>query len=94
MNNLSNYKLIYFSSPTCTPCKILQKNVIRRLKREEPTLKIVKYDITNEDDNKIAFQYKVRALPTILLFYDDQIVYQANNNANHLYDTILKIITK
>lgn len=55
-------KVLKFFSPTCGPCKVMSRNL--------STLKDVKIqdvDVTDEDNESLLDEWKIRAVPTVIV---------------------------
>ncbi len=66
--------LVDFYSPGCGPCR-LQTPVLEELAVEHPNVKVVKLDVSEEPE--LALQFKVIAVPTLLVFRSGQVVKSA-----------------
>ena len=60
--------LLYFSSDTCSVCKVLKPKVAELLQEEFPHLQ-VRY-VNTELSPLISGQFRVFTIPTILIFFD------------------------
>lgn len=58
-------KILYFSSPTCTKCQMVAKQ-LEKVATEDPTITTEKIDISTDDGLFRAEQYGVQALPTLI----------------------------
>ena len=63
--------VVDFFATWCGPCKMLAP-VLEELSEEETSVKFVKVDIDEEE--LLAEQYQVQAVPTVLVFKDGAIV--------------------
>jgi len=61
--------VLYFTAPWCVPCKLLK-----------PILKDIKdckiYEVNVEDNNKLANDYGINGLPTLVFFKDGKVRYR------------------
>jgi thiol-disulfide isomerase/thioredoxin len=53
-------KILKFFSPTCGPCKVLDKNL------KESGLEYESIDITDESNEELIAKYNIVTIPTIL----------------------------
>lgn len=60
--------LLYFSSKSCSVCKVLKPKVNEFLAEDYPEMEIRYVDI--EKSPLLAGQYRVFTIPTILIFFD------------------------
>ena len=60
--------LLYFSSDSCSVCKVLKPKVAGLLKEKFPLMRSLYVDI--EKSPVIAGQYRVFTMPTILIFLE------------------------
>ena len=58
---MGQMKLLKFYAPWCQPCKMMDKQL------EDFTLTMPKHDIDIDIDTKLAMQYKVRGIPTMIV---------------------------
>lgn len=63
--------LVDFWAPWCGPCKAIAP-VLEELAGERSDLRIAKVNI--DENTKAASQYNVRAIPTLLLFRNGEVV--------------------
>jgi len=62
--------LVDFTAIWCGPCKMLEP-VVKQLSQEwEGKVKIVKVDV--DDNSKVAMQYGVMGVPTLILFVNGE----------------------
>jgi thioredoxin 1 len=60
--------LVYFSSETCSVCKVLKPKVAEFVKENYPHLRTAYVD--TQLSPLLAGQYRIFAIPTILLFFE------------------------
>lgn len=79
--------LVKFSATWCAPCK----NVSRTIKRVQPEFDMVKYDEIDVDDSpNLAKDYKIRSVPTVILFKDGEEVTRLIGNVK--VDALRKVL--
>ena len=71
--------LIDFWATWCGPCRAIAPVVEALAKEYSDKLKVGKLDVDNEP--KVATQYDVRSIPTLLMFKDGKVVGQIVGNA-------------
>lgn len=66
-------KVIDFTAKWCAPClaldKIMEQEIIPKYKDK---VKFVKIDIDEKDGDKLAEQYDILSVPTLIIFKDDK----------------------
>ncbi|MCW8928823.1 MAG: thioredoxin family protein [Gammaproteobacteria bacterium] len=60
--------VIYFSSPTCSVCKILRPKIMQALAKEYPSIGRYHADLTLTPD--FAEKFQVFSAPTIIVFFE------------------------
>ncbi|MCF8380257.1 MAG: thioredoxin family protein [Bacteroidales bacterium] len=60
--------LFYFSAPQCNVCKVLKPKVAELIKANFPKVNL--YYINIEDSPLISGQFRVFAIPTIMVYFD------------------------
>jgi len=65
--------LVDFFATWCGPCKMMHP-VLEQLKQAEPDLRILKVDV--DQNEQLAIQYRIQAVPTLLLFRKGEIIWQ------------------
>ncbi len=68
MNNTGLYAL-KFGATWCGPCKILEPN-LKKMEAEFPSINIKHIDV--DEYPKLAKEYKIRSVPTVILLKDGQ----------------------
>ncbi len=63
--------LVDFYAEWCGPCHV-QAPILDELAREIETAKIVKVDV--DENQQLATQYKIRSIPTLLVFKNGEVV--------------------
>ena len=61
--------LVKFSATWCAPCKVIAKT-IEKLKPEFSEIKFFEVDV--DDYPELAKNYKIRSVPTIILFWNGE----------------------
>ncbi|PZV14125.1 MAG: thiol reductase thioredoxin [Leptolyngbya sp.] len=63
--------LVHFSAPWCGPCRVIESFLSRFQAESDSSLKLVRI---NADENlKLASQYRITTLPTLLFFEDGKL---------------------
>jgi thioredoxin 1 len=75
MTDFKNYDVVYFSTTTCTPCKITKPIVEKVSTEKKINTKFYTID-TEENGRDIAMKYKVSSVPTILFYKDGNEVFR------------------
>ena len=80
--------LLYFSSDSCSVCKVLKPKVSELLNKKFPQMRSLYVDI--EKSPVIAGQFRVFTMPTILIFFDgkEQQRYSRNISMHQLEASI------
>lgn len=60
--------MLYFSGPTCSVCHVLKPKLLEAVDSNFDKFKVVEIDVSQEQE--IAGQYSVFALPTVIVFLD------------------------
>lgn len=71
--------LVDFYADWCGPCRMLAP-VLEELARETPNAKIVKVNV--DDSPNVAYQYRIQAVPTLMVFKKGRAVAQHAGLAN------------
>jgi thioredoxin-like negative regulator of GroEL len=76
--------LLYFSSESCSVCKVLKPKVAELLQEQFPLM--VSHDVDTEKSPVIAGQFRVFTIPTILIFFEgkEQVRYSRNISMHQL----------
>ena len=61
--------IVDFFATWCGPCKMLGP-VLEEIVKERSDVKVVKVDV--DENNDLANQYRIRVVPTVMLFEDGQ----------------------
>jgi thioredoxin 1 len=61
--------LVKFSATWCGPCKMMA-STIQKVEPEFPTVKF--HDIDVDDFSNLAVDYKIRSVPTVIVFKDGE----------------------
>ena len=79
---------LYFSSESCSVCKVLKPKVADLLSGQFP-LMVARY-VDTEKSPVIAGQFRVFTIPTILIFFDgkEQVRYSRNISMHQLEEAI------
>lgn len=85
--------LLYFSSESCSVCKVLRPKVKELLQARFPHL--TSYYIDIERSPMISGQFRIFTIPTILIFFDgkEQTRYSRNISMPQLEDSISRPYT-
>ncbi len=75
--------LVKFGAPWCGPCRVMDR-VLKQV--EEKGVKNI-YKINVEKEPELSTEYKIRHLPTVIIFWKGEIFYRFNGRK-----LILKII--
>lgn len=70
MLNINNgISFVKFTAAWCAPCKVLSKTI----QRVEPDFPTVNFQAIDVDDNPdLAKDYKIRSVPTVIVFKDGE----------------------
>ena len=72
--------MIYFSSESCSVCKVLKPKVKQMVDTSFPRLNMIYID--TEKSPVIAGQYRVFTIPTILIFFQGREQFRFSRNIN------------
>ncbi len=80
--------LLYFSSDSCSVCKVLKPKVEELLQEQFP--KILSRYVDIEKSPVISGQFRIFTIPTILIFFEEkeQVRYSRNISMHQLEDSI------
>ena len=62
--------LVDFWADWCGPCHVLAPNLIKAVEEEQGRVQLVKVEVDEGENMKLAGRYKVRGFPTVILFID------------------------
>lgn len=62
--------LVDFWAQWCGPCHVLAPNLIKAVEEEQGRVQLVKVEVDEGENMKLAGRYKVRGFPTVILFID------------------------
>ena len=84
--------LLNFGAPWCSLCKILQPLIDRAIPTWENQIEVLNIDA--DDNLRLASTYRIRTLPTLLLFADGEVVqrfdrFNNRDDLQHSLDNIL-----
>jgi thioredoxin 1 len=65
--------LVKFGATWCAPCKTVS-GTIKKVEQEFPTIKFSEIDV--DDNPGLAKDYKIKSVPTVILFKDGEIITQ------------------
>ncbi len=68
--------LVEFTAVWCTPCKMLEPEVIKLSQEWGAKVKVVKLDVDNNPE--LAMEYQVMGVPTLMLFVQGEPVERAS----------------
>jgi thioredoxin 1 len=69
LNIDSGISAVKFGASWCGPCKLLIP-MMKKIEAEFPKIRLLSVDV--EDNPKAAKEYRIRRLPTVILFRDGQ----------------------
>jgi len=75
----SGLTVIKFYTDTCLPCKRL-KPVLDKMEKEFPNIKI--YNVNIEDDYKLAKQFHIKSVPTLVFLNGENEVQRIDGITN------------
>lgn len=80
--------LLYFSSESCSVCKVLKPKVAELLRENFPLM--VSHYVDTEKSPVISGQFSVFTIPTILIFFEgkEQVRYSRNISMHQLEESI------
>ena len=80
--------LVYFSSDSCSVCKVLKPRVSELLRENYPSMQTYYVDI--EKSPVISGQFRIFTIPTILIFFEgkEQVRFSRNISMHQLEDAI------
>lgn len=67
--------LVDFYATWCGPCKMMSPVLEELKQRFGEKLRIVKIDIDNHNNIKVVQQYRVRSVPTLMIFRKGELVW-------------------
>jgi thioredoxin 1 len=62
--------LVDFWAEWCSPCHVLAPNLIKAVEEERGRVQLVKVEVDEGENMKLAGRYNVRGFPTVILFRD------------------------
>jgi thioredoxin 1 len=62
--------LVDFWAEWCSPCHVLAPNLIKAVEQQQGRVKLVKVEVDEGENMKLAGRYNVRGFPTVILFRD------------------------
>ncbi|MCK5360022.1 MAG: thioredoxin fold domain-containing protein [Gammaproteobacteria bacterium] len=62
--------LVDFWADWCGPCHVLAPNLIKAVEEEQGRVQLVKVEVDEGENMKLAGRYNVRGFPTVILFID------------------------
>lgn len=80
--------LLYFSSESCSVCKVLKPKVAELLREKFPLMR--SYYVDTEKSPVIAGQFRIFTIPSILLYFEgkEQVRYSRNVSMHQLEASI------
>ncbi len=84
--------LLNFGAPWCGLCKILQPLINRAIPTWEDQIEVLNIDA--DDNLRLASTYRIRTLPTLLLFANGEVVqrfdrFNSRDDLQHSLDSIM-----
>ena len=74
----STASLFYFSSDTCSICKVLRPKISELLTDEFPLFNL--YYVNTEQSPLIAGQFRIFSIPTLLVYFEGKEFYRKSRN--------------
>ena len=66
--------LVDFWADWCGPCHVLAPNLIKAVEEERGRVELVKVEVDEGENMKLAGRYNVRGFPTVILFKDGEAI--------------------
>ena len=66
--------LVDFWAEWCSPCHVLAPNLIKAVEQQQGRVKLVKVEVDEGENMKLAGRYNVRGFPTVILFRDGEAI--------------------
>ena len=66
--------LVDFWADWCGPCHVLAPNLIKAVEEEQGRVQLVKVEVDEGENMKLAGRYNVRGFPTVILFRDGEAI--------------------
>ena len=70
--------IFYFSSDTCSVCKVLRPKVAEMVEREFPLFRL--YYINIDKTPLLGGQYRIFSIPTLLVYFDGKEFFRKSRN--------------
>ena len=62
--------LVDFWAEWCSPCHVLAPSLVKAVEEEQGRVQLVKVEVDEGENMKLAGRYNVRGFPTVILFRD------------------------
>ncbi len=66
--------LVDFWAEWCSPCHVLAPNLVKAVEEEQGRVQLVKVEVDEGENMKLAGRYNVRGFPTVILFRDGEAI--------------------
>ncbi len=66
--------LVDFWAEWCSPCHVLAPNLVKAVEEEQGRVQLVKVEVDEGENMKLAGRYNVRGFPTVILFRNGEAI--------------------